>query len=368
MDFPSRLDLYQLARTYVLTRAQKIDPAQVDVSGSDANLYTGIASVVGYQLILSLMSNINALLLDGAYDEDLDRYGIDRYQLPRKGAAPAVGVVRIYRASTTGGSGSVPPGTALNTLNGIQYVTTETAAFGPFTLTTTVGVQAVQAGKTPQVGANQIRQFAVPGALFDQSLQVNNDDPTAGGEEQEDDDTYRERIRQFWNTARRGTLSAIQFGALTVNGVVSATADEVIGSTGNPARVVQLRIADSSGQSSAPLAAAVVQALDDYRAAGIAVIVTTSVPQLILIQLHLTFGGGVDTAATTEAVRNAVVAFVNGLGVGQTLYRSALYVVLQRFTDSGLIVNENTIVAPTGDLVPDLGLTLRTTFENVTIV
>lgn len=352
----------------MLTRAAKIDPSQVDTQGSDVNLYVGIASVLGYQIVLSLMQSINSLLLDGAFDEDLDRYGLDRYQLARKGAAAALGSVRIYRATTAAGVGNVPANTKLLTLNGIEYITQNGASFSATTLTMSVDVRAVQAGKTSQAGANQIRQFATPGDLFDQTLQVNNDLPTAGGEEAEDDDTYRERIRDFWNTARRGTLSAIAFGAKTVDGVVSSVATEVLTSDNKPARVVLLRVADSSGSSSNALGAAVVVALDEYRAAGIAVVVSNSVPQLISIQLKLTFLGNVDSTTIAEAVRGAIVEFVNSVAVGETLLKSSLYGVLTRFTSVGLVVSQDSIVAPVGDLVPNTGMTLRTRFDLVTVV
>lgn len=366
-DFPTRLDLYSLARQYVLTRASKIDPAQVDVEGSDINLFAGITSVVGYQVVLGLLQNINALLLDGAYDEDLDRYGIDRYQLPRKGAAAAVGTVRIYRTSVAGGAGSVPSNTSLKTLNGIEYITTSACSLGALDLSTTAQVRAVQAGKVSQVGANQIRAFAVPGLLFDQTLQVNNDDPTAGGEDTEDDDDYRERIRDFWQTAQRATLAAIEFGARTVPGVVSAQAQEALTSDPRPARVVNLYISDSSGVASAALGATVQAALDEYRAAGISVVIANSIPQIVDVRLHLTFAANTDTTVLTQVIRANIVEFINSLGVGETLYRAALFSVLQRFSGNGLIVSQDTVVVPTGDLAPATGQTLRTRLDNVTV-
>jgi uncharacterized phage protein gp47/JayE len=366
-DFPTRLDLYSLARQYVLSRASKIDPAQVDVEGSDVNLFTGIASVIGYQVTLGLIQNINALLLDGAYDEDLDRYGVDRYQLPRKGAAAAVTDVRIFRVSTAGGAGTIPSNTSLTTLNGIEYITTTAASLGPLDLTTTAQVRAVQAGKVSQVGANQIRAFATPGLLFDQTLQVNNDTAAAGGEDTEDDDDYRERIRDFWRTAQRGTLAAIEFGARTVPGVVSALASEALTSDPRPARVVNLYIADSSGVASAALGATVQATLNEFRAAGISVVIANSIPQIVDVELHLTFAANTDTTVLTQVIRANMAEFINSLGVGEVLYRAALFSVLQRFSGNGLIVSQNTVVVPTGDLAPATGQTLRTRLENVTV-
>jgi uncharacterized phage protein gp47/JayE len=238
-------------------------------------------------------------------------------------------------------------------------------------LTTTCNARAVQAGKGTQVGANTIRKFSTPGTLFDKSLQVNNDTAAAGGEDAEDDDTFRNRVRNFWRTARRGILAAIEFGATTVPGVVSASAVEaieLIGLVNLPARVVNLYIADSSGVASSVLADQVRVALDEYRAAGIAVVVSTSLPTIVTIQLSLEFRANVDTVTLADAIRAAIVEFVNSLPVNGTLYVSQLYAMLQRFVDDGLIVNKSSIVAPVGDLVPSPGTTLRTTITDTTVV
>lgn len=132
-----------------------------------------------------------------------------------------------------------------------------------------------------------------------------------------------------------------------------------------PARVVNLYIADSSGVASNELATAVSQNLLDYRAAGIAVVISNSLPQIVNIQLALTFQAGVDTASLSDSIQAAVVNYVNSLSVNGTLYLSALYTVLQRFSTDGLIVTQGSVVTPTGDLVPSLGSTLRTTLANV---
>lgn len=368
-DLPSRLDLFATGRDFVRQRNPKIDPGQVDVAGSDVNIVVGGTSYVAFQVVLALMQCVNALLLDGAFDEDLDRYGFDRYGLPRKGAAAALGEVRIFRPTFAGGAGTVPLGTRIVTLNGVEYTTTAPATFAATDLQVAgIPVRAAQAGTITQVGANTLRLFGNTSALFDTTLDVTNDAPTAGGADREDDSSYRERIRQFWNTARRGTLSAIQFGALEVAGVESATVDEVIGPDARPARLVELFVADAAGVSSLALGVAVRSSLDEFRAAGIAVIVNTSLPLIVDVVLKLSFRANVDTTTLTSTIRAAVVDFVNNLGVGETLLRAALFSLLQRYASDGLVVDQNTVVAPTGDLEPDIGTTLRTRFDNVVTV
>lgn len=367
MDLLSRADLHGIARDIVLTRATRLDPAQVDIEGSDANLIVGISSVLAAQVINQLAYRTAALTLDGSDGEDLDRYAYDRYQLTRKGASAALGTERIFRASTAAGAGSIPTGTKLTTLTGVEYITVTTASLGAADLTTSATVRAVQAGKATQVSAGQISRFSSAGTLFDRTLQATNDAATAGGEDAEDDETFRDRIRDFWRTARRGILAAIEFGARTVPGVVSAQAVEVLSPDGSVARLVQLFIADSTGVASDALAAQVRISLGDYRAAGIQVLVSPSLPLIVSITLDLTFRANVDTATLTDQIKSAIVAFVNSLPVNGPMYRAELFSVLQRFTDDGLIVNDGTLVLPTGDLIPATGQTIRTTTSSVLI-
>jgi hypothetical protein len=86
LDLPSRLDLFAVGRAYVLTRATRVQPEQVDVQGSNVNLVVGSTSEVGFYLVKQLAYQIARLFIDSAEGEDLDRLAWDRYQLVRKGA------------------------------------------------------------------------------------------------------------------------------------------------------------------------------------------------------------------------------------------------------------------------------------------
>lgn len=368
-DLPSRLDLFAIGRDFVVQRARKIDPAQVDIEGSDVNVVVGSGSMVADQVIRQLGYRTGALLLDGAEDEDLDRLVFDRYQITRNGASPAVVPVVITRPSNAAGAGTVAVGTRLSTSLGVEYVTTTTCSFGATDLSgSTCLARAAQAGKATQVGVGGITGFADAGSLFDRTLLATNVDPAAGGEDTEKDDAFRSRVRDFWRTARRGILAAIEFGALTVPGVVSAQAVEALTPGGLPARVVNLYIADSSGVANRALGDLVRSALEDFRAGGIAVVISTSLPQVVPVTLRLAFRANVDTLALTDNVRAAVVAFVNSIPVNGTLLIGQLFSVLQRYAEDGLIVSQGSIVAPVGDVVPSVGQTVRTTLADVTVV
>lgn len=377
---PTRLDLRNLGRAYVLARSTRLDPTVVDVQGSDANLFVGAGSEMAAAVSTQVVVQFGAHLLETAEGEDLDRLVRDRYQQFRKGASPALVPVTWRRPTAAGGAGAVAAGQRLQARGGAEYVTTSQATFAASALTAACDARAVQAGKETQVGARQILRALTPPALFDASLTVTNEVAAAGGEPREDDDVFRERIRQLVRDQRRGTLGAIESGARTVPGVYSALAVEQYGpifyelggytslgvAVPVPARAVALYVADSSGVANAALARAVDRGLLDWRCAGVQVVVFAGLPSIVTVRLKLAFAAGVDTAALAELVRKAVVEYVNSLQVGQTLQRGALMALLLRFRSYGLVVGEGSVLEPAGDVVPGPGETLRTTGANVT--
>ena len=197
---------------------------------------------------------------------------------------------------------------------------------------------------------------------------MTNTEPASHGEDREEDPAFKARIRDYWGTARRGILEAIALGARSVPGIDSATALEVITPDAYPGRVVQLFVADSTGNTSRALTQTVIDALLDYRAAGIAVIVSGSIPQMVDVVLNLVFQAGVSSDLLTERIRAVLVGTINSLPVNSTLTRGVLQTQLTRFAAEGLIATESTLVAPTGDLVPTPGSTIRTTLDRVTVL
>ncbi len=364
MELPTRIDLFAIGRRYITSRAKRLDASQVDVAGSDANLVVGAGSYMAAAVVSQQAAQVGATLLGSSEGDDLDRVIYDRYdRLPRKGASAAVVTVTISREAP-GSAGTVAVGAKIATLGGIEYVLTTAAVFDTSSTAVTARAKAVLAGAAYKVRADELVKFSA--TPFDPALTVTNEDASAGGEDAETDAVYIERARQSWTAAARGTLGAVVFGALTVPGVVSASAEDVLDVEGLPAGAVRLYIADSRGVGNAALADAVRVALNEYRCGGVYVDIAASRPQLVSIRLSLVFRAGVDTLAVGEQVRNAVIGFVNSLGVGKPLLRNDLGSVLARFRSVGLIPTEGSIAEPIGDLYPAVGYTIRTSSELVT--
>lgn len=372
-DLPTRADLFRIGADEVLLRsesrpaAQRISPSQVYTDGSDINVIIASASAMAEEVTRQLALRVNALFLDGATGEDLDRLVGDRFSptIVRKSATPSLGTVQLTRVAGLLPLVTLPIGTQLTTASGVQFETTVVATVpagstGPVS----VPIRARQAGLAGNVAALAINAFVNPPS--DPDLQVSNAAPTAGGDEVETDARLRARARDFFRTARRGTLAAIEFGALTVPGVRQATAVEEVDSLGIPTGRVSLYIADALGQANAALVLAVQAALLEYRAAGVYVDVSSSIPLFVPIQYLLRFAAGVDTTAAFARVQAATVSAVNALAPNATLPVSLLFSVAR--SAPGVIVLDDAVVTPVGDLVPSAGQIIRTRTDLVTAV
>jgi uncharacterized phage protein gp47/JayE len=370
-DLPTRIDLFNLAADEVLNRSavrapgQRLNPDEVFTEGSDINIVLASASAMAEEVLRQLALKISALFLDTAEGEDLDRLVGDRYSptVVRKQATPSVATVTFTRASGAFPAITLPAETKLRTAGGVEFRTRFAVSLGSGSAgPVSVEVQASEAGTVGNVAAFTIVQFVEQPA--DPNMLVSNAEPAAGGDDIETDARLRERARQFYQTAQRGTLAAIEFGALTVAGVRQATAVEERDSNGDETGRVQLYIADAQGQGNTALVNAVLGALLEYRAAGVVVDVVASTPVFVPIRFRLRFASGVDSTEAFASIQLATLAAVNALSPQQTLEVSLLF--QQARTVPGVIVLDDAIVAPVGDVVPAAGQVLRTTLDLIT--
>lgn len=372
MDFPSFNQLFEIARNEALARSAPLSLQAIEREGSDANIMIASACAAADEVIGQLILTSSGLFLDSATGDALDRLLFDRYGLTRKVAANAVGTVNFTTATTNLVPFTIPSGTQLSTSTGVAFETVEAVLFPSGTTGPVVAqVRSLLAGSDQQAKIGTIINItgAIPGAAS--NLSVNNSAATAGASDRETDSEFRERGRAYFTTVRRGTLSAIEQGALTVPGVTRANAYEILDAAGRPAKLVSLVIADTftdalanysvipptyEDQSEA-LAQAVFSALEDYRPAG--TFVAVQLGQVILepITLSLSFSAGVDAQTAANSARGTLVTFINNLDPGEGYTRADLVQALKGV--SGLIITEqdqlnpgNIIKFPEGDRVP----------------
>lgn len=378
-DFPTRTDLFRVARDRALSLNAQLSADVIERDGTDANILLAGGSAMADSVVAQLLHVCRNQYLDSAEDEGLERLAFDRYNLVKKPAAPSLGTAKFTTTAANPLAFTIPANTVLSTGDGTQFVTTVATTFpaassGPIY----VPIRSVLAGFNQQAKKLTITNIisTIAGAPTD--LEVTNEVATAGAADRESDDSLRDRCRRFWTTQQRGTLAAIENAALAVPGVVKASAIEVLDAAGRPGRWVQLLISDrftdalvTVNQTSAAydaqsqsLAKTVFLALSNYRCGGNYVQVIVAQVVMLQVRLDLTFSTDVDPTITAEAARAALVNYVNELSPGDSFVPEDAVAVLEKV--NGLIITGNEIAVPSGTVVPRAMQVIRTNFDLVT--
>jgi hypothetical protein len=369
-DFPTRAQLFQVGADEMIGRGEarppgsRVSTEEIFTEGSDVNMQLAAASAMGEEVLRHLALRVGALFLGTAEGEDLDRFIADRFSgtIARLDASAALVDMSVSQVPT-GPAQSFPVGTRFKTTAGIEYrslIAGSLAALDPGPVT--IRCQAVETGPAGNVDAGVINALVQPV----DGVTVTNPARASGGDDIEPDGRLRERARDFYRVARRGTLAAIEFGGRTVAGVRLATALESVDGFGNPTGHVSLFISDAVGSGNAALADLVADALVEWRAAGIWVDVFGATPRFEAIQYRLRFEAGVDSTLAFSAVRDRALASVNRLAPQKTLERSLLFEAPRQVP--GVIVLNDAVVVPVGDIVPAAGEIIRTRIDLITAV
>lgn len=367
MDFPTRADLFQIGADELFARSSerppgtRVSPEEVYTAGSDVNMLIAASAAMGEEVVARSVARLGALLLRTAEREDLDRLVSDRFSptLARLEASAAL-VDLVFTSSSGAAAKTFPVDTRVRTRGAVEFRVLVAGSIIAGGGSVTVRAQAIQTGPAGNVSAGQITQLVNP----DPEVSVTNPERAAGGDDIEPDARFRARARDFFLNARRGTLAAIEFGARTVPGVRLATAIEDVDTSGDPTGRVSLFISDAAGAGNTALADLVRTALIEYRAAGIYVEVYAATPRFEPISLRLRFGTGTDSTLAFDAVRARVLANVNTLAPQRTLERSLIFASARAI--EGVIVLDDAVVVPVGDIVPATGEVIRTRLDLIT--
>jgi len=370
MDLPTRNDLFDAAAREVIARSEarapgkRIAPAAIYTEGSDVNVLLAGGSAMAEEVLRQAAKADADKWLDSARGEALDRLVLDRTsrEVIRKGAAPAYVVVSLERHAGPLEAITLPAGKRLRTAGQIEFelltqVSLGAGVTGPLSAT----ARAVLAGTAANIAPGTLVEIV---ATPDRELTVQNPGPATGGYDREPDAAYRGRARAFYRTARRGTIPAIEFGAISTPGVAFATVEEGLDELGDPNGFVYVYVGDVTGQANAPLVSRVKQELREYRCGGIPPVIVGATPEYIEVRYRPSVLAGYDPETVLEQLRFATVALVNQVAPNKPLERSLLYSIARRVP--GLIVRDELIASPTGDIYPSApGRVLRTTPDRV---
>lgn len=349
MAAPSFDDLMNIGKAEAILKRPSLGVRIGDISEM---LIAGAAAMAD-RLIGWFAERVAATFLDGATGDDLTQLAADHWAIQRRAATKAVGTVTFNRAGADATIQSFPIGTTVATArdsqgNDIQFVTTQAATWAASTNgTRVVNTEAVVAGVSGNLSAanllTRIISTPPPGGTYT----ITASTQPAGGSEEETDEELRDRTRLYPSTLRRGTISALEYGAKSVATIAVAKASAVQDATG----LVTVYVSDASGNSTGTTKEVSPTAVDDgtmtakvavelfnWACAGSLVNVTGGSVQTVNITVTIAVKLGVDVAQLITDIQNSIDARVNKLNIGETLYLSDIMTAVKA-VDPDNIVN-----------------------------
>jgi len=357
-DAPTWQDFFDAAKAEMYSQ-------RPDLSWEEGDITEMIASgvgAVGDRLVGWAAEEFKNTYVDGAKAAKLTALAQDHWNLARDPAAKAVGTVTITRSVGSLAAGTIDAGSIVaieQAADGtdVQFVTQTAQVWSSSeTGSKDVAIEASEGGRAGNVGAGEITRIV--STLFDPTFTVTNAERTSGGGEEQTDESYREDIRGYAATLRRGTLDAIEYGAKEVDGVVNATAADL-----GPA-LVSLYVSDVDGYSNAAMLAAVNEEMEAWRAGGITVSVYGGTPYTLTISIALTVKAGFDTVAIAYAAKVAIVARLNKLRIGETCTRDMIKQAAMNVSEG---ITACSVTLPATDVAPIAAQVIRTAVGNITV-
>ncbi len=367
MEIPTFDELYATAKTEVQARQPTLKDWR---EGSTLDAVTGGGAMLADEVIRVIVHAMMTLWIDTAEGADLDALAADRFPglTPRKAASAAVVTLRYTRGALTGVI-AIPAGTTYRAVvdgQTLLYDVDDGAEMAAADTTTTFTATCTTTGVDGNVAPGEIDEI-VDAITGDTGAAITNPDYAVGGAAAEDDATFRDRIKRYFGTLRKGTVAAIETAGGDVAGARFATVDESAIAFADGG-YVSVYIGDPDGRGNAALAALAATAIEEVRAAGIEVRCVASEREEFAVAMTLYVRTGADTAAIKAAARAAVLDYMGRHPPGRTLYYSRLEAAAMVSSD----VRGAVVTTPTGETktpsaaykalrVPSASLTLTIT-------
>lgn len=297
---------------------------------------------------------------------DVDTF-VNDFSLTRLPAVPSTGQVTLSRFTasisafilpyfnadgSTNASGVTLLTADLTQSFGVETDTTNpawSAAMGGYllpsgTLSVTVPAQALTPGLASNVQAGAISLITIPVPGVDT---VTNVAVFSNGQDAESDSALKLRFTSYIATRARATLAAVREAILSTQSGLSYGILENTLPTGIPQPgYFTVTIDDGSGAPSSTLISSVYAAIDAVRPIGSRFTVQPPTIIVATVSMSITAAPNFSKQTLQGAVSSAIQAYINGLGIGQTLYYSRLasvaYGVPGVLTVTNLLLNNTT--------------------------
>lgn len=353
MSAPTFQDLYELGRVELMTRNRNLVGNDGDVSDTllrasaamgDAGIGWMAGEVAGAFLSTSRGDRRTLVARDRGVERSLGTAAIGELTFTRSSTASAY----TLPAGTRAGTQPDPTGAYA------AFATTTDVTFGVGVASRTVAAAAAEIGRGGNVGPGTVTRVL---STLPVAMTVTNVARFVGGDARESDEDLLDRTRNDWQNRARATAAALVIAAKRA-GAHTATVTRDTGTN-----IVTLYVTDRDGQSNAALVAAVTAELVNWQGAADVVNVVGGTVSLQAIEVTLTVRPGVSIPALIAKVRASIVAAVNRLPIGDTLYRDLISTAAK--VDPSIVTV--TVVTPAASITPLVGVVIRTTADLVEV-
>jgi len=261
-----------------------------------------------------------------ATGDDLDNKASD-YDLTRNEATYSSGHLLFGRLTAHNIDIVIPVGTIATTAttsatNAVQFETNEFAVLSAGSLTVRVASRARNSGADGNGTVASIVVLPSPPSGIEY---VTNATAFSGGADTESDTDLRTRISANLDQLQRGTKSALEAAAQTVDGVFDAYVEENTPTYG----FGYCWVADSTGTASTQLLTDVQVVLDQYEPLGTQVIASAPLVHPLNIVTWVQLKSGFSFSTVQASIESLIKEWFDAKRIGEDIYRSELIDIIQ---------------------------------------
>lgn len=245
------------------------------------------------------------------------------FKFEKYASSYASGTVTIYYESPLLKDKVITKGTEFhtgeNTVRKIYFKATRDILIKEGAQAAIIPVTCTEKGTIGNVVAGEISKLTVgdPNVYL-----ITNNSDFSNGKDIESDTEREERFREYVHTLQRGTKDAIAYGIKQVKGVDGVYIDD------NYIGYLIAYVHDMYGNLSDELKERVLKGVDDYRSAGIEVVVRPAVKKLVNMNIKVVYRHGYDPNNYNSAIGQIIYNYINSLKVSEDLNISTLITVI----------------------------------------
>ena len=282
---------------------------------TDFNVGSAIRAI--YDAISIESENLYMLTLENI-SEGIEQGLMQSFDFTVREATFAYGDIAVEFSSPATVNTILPKGTSFSmgdSSSSLRFTTRDNYTIPQGETSILVTAYANTPGIAGNVAANDITTAETN--IYNVSRVYNPDDILTGAEEESYQDT-KKRFQLFIESIGRATKNAIKYGALTVPNISSVFVYEQVG-------LVTVYAADANGNLSDEDISNLEDVLEDYRPAGIQLVVSPMVKKRVDVDLELVLETGVLYPEKVSAlVKKTVSDYLNAMEADQDLILSKL--------------------------------------------